>query len=77
MNALRQWYRDHLQKTLASLLGMLAVFDLTPYGDAITTVVGTKGYAVIRLVVAGAIFWRALQVRQQRPLPAPDPSANR
>ena len=76
MNALKRFWTSHVQKTIASLLGLLAFVDLTGYGDAITAVVGAKGYAFIRVVGAVAIAWRAFQAHQP-PLPAPDPNASR
>lgn len=70
MNAFKSWWNNHVQKTLASILGMLAFVDLTGYGDAITALIGSKGYATVRLIGAAAIAWRAMQ-SQPKPLPAP------
>jgi len=77
LSKLAYFYWHHFQKVIASGLGMLALIDLTGYGDAITAIVGAKGYAAIRLVGAAAIAWRALQAKQSQPLPAPDPNAVR
>lgn len=77
MNAFRRWYREHFQKTLGTILGMLACVDLAGYADAITTIFGARGYALIRLTVAAAIVWKSFQARQARTLPAPDPNASR
>jgi len=63
MNALRAWFQKHFQKTLASVLGALAVVDMTPYEADFHDLIPWKHWhAVLRLVGAMAIFWRATQV---------------
>lgn len=74
MNWLKSFWHNHVQKTLASLMGALAMVDLTGYTDAVETWVGHKGMALIRLLSAVGIIWRAMQA--QKP-PAPDPSTSR
>jgi hypothetical protein len=62
MNALRAFWCKHGQKSVASLLAALAVVDLTPYADDFQMMLGgRKWHAALRIVGAGAIFWRALQ----------------
>jgi hypothetical protein len=73
INALKNFWNTHVQKTVATALGMLAFVDLTGYGDAITGLVGAKGYAAVRLVGAAAIAWRAMQSRKPEVLPPPVP----
>jgi len=75
MNALQNWWHNHFQKTLATFLGSLAMVDLTGYTDAIETWIGHKGLALVRLLGAAGIIWRAMQAQKPAPLPAPDPKA--
>lgn len=52
----------HAQKTLATVLGGLAVVDMTPYeADFHDLLPWRHWHAVLRLTGAAAIFWRALQ----------------
>lgn len=74
MNALKRFWNLHIQKTLATALGMLAFVDLTGYGEAITGLIGPKGYAGIRLLGAAAIAWRAFQARPPAPPTVPPAS---
>ena len=59
---LKAYWQAHGQKTLASVLGALAVVDMTPYEtDFHDLLPWPHWHAVLRLVGAGAIFWRATQ----------------
>lgn len=71
IQTLKSFWANHVQKTLATLLGMLAFVDFTGYGDSITAVIGAKGYAGVRLLGAAAIAWRAMQSRKPEILPPP------
>lgn len=52
----------HAQKTLATILGALAVVDMTPYEqDFHDLFPWPHWHAALRLTGAAAIFWRALQ----------------
>lgn len=62
--AIKQYWLAHGQKTLASVLGLLALLDLTGYAQEITLLIGAKGYAILRLLGAAGIFWRAMQARK-------------
>ena len=62
MNWLKSLWMKHGQKSLATVLGSLAVVDLTPYSDDFQAILGGhKWHAGLRVVGAAAIFWRALQ----------------
>lgn len=57
------WWVGHAQKTIGSILGTLAGVDLvssfTSYQSEITTLLGEKWYAAIRVAGAIIIVWRA------------------
>lgn len=58
-------YCHHVQKFLATIVGALAVVDLTPYAEDFHAIIPWKGWhPLLRLVAAGAIFWRAMQSRR-------------
>jgi len=59
---LKAYWCAHGQKTIATVLGGLAVVDLTPYAEDFQSLLGgKKWHAGFRVVGALAIFWRALQ----------------
>jgi hypothetical protein len=62
MSWIQSWYVNHFQKTLASVLGALAVVDMTPYEQDFKDLLPwPHWHAVLRLSGAIAIFWRAVQ----------------
>lgn len=66
MNALLIFWRFHIQKTVATLLGTMAVVDMTPYAEDFRELIPwTHWHAALRLLGAAAIFWRAIQAGQQ------------
>ena len=59
---LKAYWINHGQKTLATVLGALAVVDMTPYeADFRDLLPWPHWHAVLRLTGAVAIFWRATQ----------------
>lgn len=67
MNALKSWYENHFQKTLATVIGMLALVDLSGIADPLKTVIGNKAFAVVQLACAAAVVYRALQAKTATP----------
>lgn len=63
IDRIKAWYYGHFQKTIATVLGGFALIDLTSYSSEIETWLGHKGYALLRLVGAAGIVWRALQAK--------------
>ena len=64
--SLKSFYYSHVQTATGSLLGALAVVDLTGYHDSIAAFTGEKGYHALRVAGAGVIVWRAMQVKRQQ-----------
>jgi hypothetical protein len=61
---LKAYWLNHGQKTLASVLGSLALVDLTPYADDFRELTGgSKWHAAFRVIGAGGILWRAMQAK--------------
>ena len=57
-------WSQHIQKTLAMVLGGLAVVDMTPYEADFHDLLPWKHWhAALRLVGAVAIFWRAMMAK--------------
>lgn len=69
MAKFKAWWVGHAQKTVGSLLGSLACVDLvtsfTSYQSEITTLLGEKAYAAIRIAGAVLIVWRATHKPKQ------------
>lgn len=79
ISAIKAWYSAHVQKTISAILGTFAVGDfvtaMAGYSDEISSLLGPKVYAAIRIAGALLIFWRA--THKPNPLPPPAPSATR
>ena len=60
---LRAFWFNHIQKTLAGLLGLLALADLTPWEKDIHELFPRvhHWHAIVRTLAAAGIFWRAWQ----------------
>jgi hypothetical protein len=62
IETIKAYWAAHGQKTVATILGALAVVDLTPYEQDFKDLLPwPHWHAVLRLVGAAAIFWRATQ----------------
>lgn len=61
MQSLAWWWLNHVQKSMATVLALLSVVDLSGNADTIEAFAGKKGYAGIRLACALAIAYRAVQ----------------
>lgn len=58
----KSYWTAHGQKTVATIIGALAVVDLTPYADDLKDFLPwPHWHAILHLLGAGAIFWRATQ----------------
>lgn len=77
--AIKAWYFAHLQKTISAVLGTFAIGDfvtaMAGYSDEISSLLGPKVYAAIRIAGALLIFWRA--THKPTPLPPPTLAASR
>lgn len=63
---LKAFWLRHGQKTIASVLGALAVVDLTPYADDFHALIPWNGWhPTVRILGAIAIIWRASQANRQ------------
>lgn len=67
MNVLKDYWHNHAQKTLATIIGMLALVDLSGIADPLKTVIGAKAFAVVQLACAAAVVYRALQAKTATP----------
>jgi len=65
MNALKAFWLNHGQKTLATVIGLLAVVDLSGIADPLKTLIGAKPFAAVQLACALAVGYRALQANQK------------
>jgi hypothetical protein len=64
---LKAWYYTSIQTHLASALMALTLLDLTGYQAEIERFIHPAGYALLRLVGLGAIWYRARQVKREPP----------
>lgn len=65
--ALKTWWFTRVQGHVASALMALALVDLTGYQHELERFIHPAGYALLRLVGLGAIWYRARQVRREPP----------
>lgn len=64
MNWIKQYWATQGQKTLAGILGSMALVDLTPYSDDFQNLIGGKHWhAAFRVIGAAGIIWRAVQAK--------------
>lgn len=82
MNALRHWFENHFQKSMAGILMLIDGINLAAlqlYHDDIVQFFGpTRGPTVfsgLRMGLGALIFWRATS--KKAPLPAPATEATR
>lgn len=61
---LEAWWYSHVQEHVAGALMALAFVDLTGYQKEIEHFIYPAGYAALRLVGLGAIWYRARQVKR-------------
>lgn len=84
MNAIKHWWANHVQKTMASLLILIDGINLAAlelyHQDVVKLFGPTHGesvFSAIRIGLAAIIGIRAAKRKTVTPLPAPVPEATR